>query len=241
MGTLFTIPNLLTCLNLVCGVSAIIATCNRTPEVAVFLVCISLIADFLDGFAARLLGVSSPIGKELDSLADVITFGALPGIIMVYLLAETDADYEKMRAIPFYAYLGILISAFSALRLAKFNLDERQSGVFYGLATPANTIFILSLWLIKYFHPDSILTSIFTTKIVLLIVIPVSCYLLISEIKLIAFKFKTMSLKDNFWKWLIIGVSVLLLLGFQLRGLLFVIPVYILLSVIGEKVSGKRR
>lgn len=240
MRQLINIPNLLTCLNLLCGTAAIIATCNRHIESAVFLVCISLIADFLDGFTARLLGISSPVGKELDSLADVVTFGVLPGIILFYLLAENHSDYETTGTIPLYAYSGLMIGAFSALRLAKFNLDERQSSVFFGLATPANTIFVFSIWLIKYFHPDSAVSVMLTSTPALLILIPVLSYLLISELKLVAFKFKTMSLKDNFWKWMIIGVSLLLVLIFQLKGLVFVIPSYILLSVVGEKISKKK-
>ncbi len=240
MRQLINIPNLLTCLNLVCGAAAIIATCNRHIESAAFLVCISLIADFLDGFSARLLKISSPVGKELDSLADVVTFGVLPGIVMFFLLAESSSDYEKTGEIPLYAYSGLIIGAFSALRLAKFNLDERQASVFFGLATPANTIFVFSIWLVKYFHPDSLLSGFFASAPVLFLLIPLLSYLLISELKLVAFKFKTLSLKENFWKWAIIGASVLLVLIFQLRGLVFVIPLYIVLSILGEKVSKKK-
>lgn len=227
---MFNIPNLLTSLNLFCGILAIIVTIT-TQDIflASCLIIISLIADFLDGFAARALKVASGIGKELDSLADCVTFGVFPGVVMTLLIGKSySADFHWELGLPF---VGIIICVFSALRLAKFNLDERQSDCFYGLATPANTIFVLSLWLIKVYYPDSYITQLFHKTEILLLFVPVLSYLLISELRLIAFKFKDFSWDKNKYRFIVVILALLLLGIFQLLALPFVVLMYILVSV----------
>lgn len=235
---LFSIPNLLTCLNLLCGIGAIIAVFHRDIVTTMILVAISLVADFLDGFVARLMKISSPIGKELDSLADMVTFGVVPAVTMVFLLGQIY-QYESSKEIPYPAYIGLMIGVFSALRLAKFNLDERQSDCFYGLATPANTLFILSLWIVKHYHPNAFITQVFTHPIALFVIVPISCIMLIADIKLIAFKFKNMTWKDNQWKYILLIACVLLLLIFRIQALPLLVPVYIGISLISEQFKNK--
>lgn len=230
---LFTIPNLLTCLNLVCGVAAIICAVHREVEYASLLIGISLVADFLDGFMARLLKVSGPVGKELDSLADVISFGAFPGVVMVYLLAESKTEGTFAGEIPWFAWSGLIIAAFSALRLAKFNLDTRQTDCFLGLATPANTIFILSIWIVKDHYPDTMIATFASQIYTLFAIIPIVSYLLISEVKLIAFKFKDLSFANNKFRFILMALCLVLLAVFRVKALPFLVPLYILVSIVG--------
>ena len=151
------IPNLLTLGNLFSGtVATIFAVQGKFTEAALFVV-IGILFDFLDGFAARLLNVSGELGKQLDSLADMVTFGVVPGFIMARLIQESlgldfpPREVFSTEVLPYYLF-GFLIPIFSAFRLAKFNLDTRQSDAFYGVPTPANTILILSFWLILVRH-----------------------------------------------------------------------------------------
>jgi len=159
------IPNFITCLNLLCGCIGIVLAFEGNLVWSAYLVGIAAVLDFLDGFTARILKVHSAIGKQLDSLADMVTFGVLPGVVMFNLLEQAyfyelfseywtplPNDFREMwydtRSINFVPYLAFLIPVFSAIRLAKFNLDSRQSDSFIGLPTPANSIFICSLVLI---------------------------------------------------------------------------------------------
>lgn len=237
---LFTIPNLLTCLNLTCGVLAIIGFCTGNQETAPILIGISLVADFLDGFVARLLKINSPIGKELDSLADVVTFGVFPGVVMMYLLAETypSGDFFKMREIPNLAFWAILwIPAFSALRLAKFNLDERQSDCFYGLNTPATTIFVLSLWLVHHYRPEYLPKENATVFWSLFVLTPILGFLLISELKLLAFKFKNFTWQDNKWRFMVLITAVILIASLGLIGIPLAVISYILISLLSSYIK----
>ncbi len=232
---LFTLPNLLTCLNLTCGVLAIICFCTSKQEAAPILVAISLVADFLDGFVARALKINSPIGKELDSLADVVTFGVFPGVVMLYLLAETypSGDFFKLKEIPTLAFWAILwIPSFSALRLAKFNLDERQSDCFFGLNTPANTIFVLSLWLVHHFRPEYLPKENAIAFWGLFALTPILAFLLVSELKLLAFKFKNLSWQDNKYRFLVLIVGGMLIASLGLLGIPLAVVAYILISLL---------
>src|ERR1041385_167819 len=157
---LFTIPNLFTLGNLLCGCAAIICAVDHNLKWSAYLVGIACVFDFFDGFLARVMKINSPIGKQLDSLADMVTFGVVPGIVMFELLClalsyQNPAlhvwgyDYESFfHRFPLLSFVAFLIPLFSALRLAKFNVDTRQENSFIGLPTPANSIFICSLPLI---------------------------------------------------------------------------------------------
>lgn len=218
------IPNLLTCGNLFSGCVGIVYAFNGDLKAVAFFVIISGVFDFFDGLAARLLHVKSEIGKELDSLADVISFGFLPGVIMYQLLKINSAD-------AFLPYLGFLITVFSALRLAKFNIDTRQSEDFIGLNTPMNTFFIISL---PYLIGD--LTWINNIYVLLAIILIVS-FLLVSEIKLFSMKIKNLKWTPNKYKFIFLIISFVLLAFLKFAALPIILILYILFSQIHFKYS----
>ena len=187
------IPNTITCCNLISGCVATVFALFGDAELALLFIILGAVFDFFDGMTARVLGVSSPIGKELDSLADDVTFGVAPASILFWFLGIVDypSFLEEWRgAIPFLAYI---IAAFSALRLAKFNLDTRQTTSFIGLPTPANALFWGSL--IVGFGQQMLACS-FSLPL-LLIGILVSSWLLVAEIPMFALKFKHWGFKGN--------------------------------------------
>ena len=213
------IPNFLTCMNLVVGVLGCISIIKGDLWNPIYFVLICGFFDFLDGFAARLLHVKSEIGKQLDSLADMVSFGMLPAVYMQSMIAsQPDCLYTAL------SYLGILIAPFSALRLAKFNIDDRQSEQFIGLPTPANAIMITSLTFLPF--------ALNTWGLVALSI--VSCYLLISPLPMLALKFSSYDFKSNFLKYAMVACFVILLILFGINGVSYLIPLYILLSIIGN-------
>lgn len=189
---------------------------------AAYFVWVACVFDFFDGFAARMLKVSSPIGKELDSLADVVSFGVLPAMVMYKMLSESSSS----EVIPF---IGFMIAMFSALRLAIFNVDETQSDSFKGLNTPANTLFITSLPLLH----GSVGDWLFLPTTLILITVVFS-FLLVSRIEIFALKFKNFSWADNKIRFTFLGLSVLLLITLQIIAIPLIILLYIGLSL-GEK------
>lgn len=223
------IPNTITCCNLICGCVATGFAFNGDYRSAFLFIILGAVFDFFDGFAARLLHVSSAIGKELDSLADDITFGFAPATIVYSLLC----DY-----LPFewwgLAYGAFLIAAFSALRLAKFNLDERQSLGFIGLPTPANALFwgALALQLDGMTFPAS--HSLYIAAAIALGVV-FSCWILVSEVPMFALKFKQYGWKGNELRYSFVGVSALLLAVLGWAGFSAVVVLYVILSVLTQK------
>ena len=218
------IPNLLTCANLFTGCVGIVYAFNGDLKTVAFFVIISGIFDFFDGFAARLLHVKSEIGKELDSLADVISFGFLPGVIMFQLL-KINSTYEYL------PYAGFLITVFSALRLAKFNIDTRQTEDFIGLNTPMNTFFIISL---PYLIDDlAWLSNIY----VLLSIILIVSYLLVSELKLFSMKINNLKWSPNKFKFIFLIISLVLLAFLKFAALPIILILYIIFSQIHFKYS----
>ena len=210
------IPNAITCGNLLSGCIGIVYAFNGDLKSVAFFVLISGILDFFDGFAARLLNVKSEIGKELDSLADVISFGFLPAVILFQMLQNLQMGN--------WAYLGFSIAIFSALRLAKFNVDTRQTEDFIGLNTPTNTFFIISLpWLIVDF-------PIINNVYLIIGVIIVTSFLLVSEIKLFSLKFKGLSWEANKYKFILIIISIVLLSFIKFAAIPIILVLYILFS-----------
>ena len=220
MKNLFNLPNVLTLCNLICWCLAIFLVFDLRFFDALGLMLLAAVFDFFDGFAARLLKISSPIGKQLDSLADVVTFGVLPGMIVFHYLKFNSFNLSV---------IALLIPVFSALRLAKFNVDERQSSGFIGLPTPANALFFASL----------VLLDVPYLKEIVLICIPLFCYFMIAEIPLFALKFKNFSFKGNEIKYLFLLLSLVLILVVQLQAMPFIILSYLLLSVINNRVARK--
>ena len=224
------IPNTITCCNLVSGCIATYYAFQSNYLMALLFIIIGAVFDFFDGMTARLLHVSSPIGKELDSLADDITFGFAPSAIVFSFLNSFHIH------LPFVPFLAFLIAAFSALRLAKFNLDERQALGFIGLPTPANALFWGALianlnfhrWLEPYMIPNFWLY-------VILVLIPISCYLLVSEIPMFALKFKTWGWKGNEVKYIFLLTCIPLLYLLGTLGIAAIIAWYVVLSVITNR------
>jgi len=231
------IPNTLTSLNLACGCIAVLSFLNHYYYLGVLLIFVSTIADFFDGFVARLLKVQSNLGKELDSLADMVSFGFVPGTIVYVALCKACSlsgfsdIIEKKNYIPF---LGFLITVFSGLRLAKFNIDTRQSNSFIGLPTPANTLFFLTIpliWLNPSIERDLWYETLITNKIFLISSILIFSYLLVAEIPLIALKFKGFGLKHNIFRYSIILLGLISILIFGYLAIPIILILYILLSI----------
>jgi CDP-diacylglycerol--serine O-phosphatidyltransferase len=219
------LPNALTLGNLFCGFAGIICSFIRPDLPTAWFVWAACLFDFLDGFAARALKVTSPIGKELDSLADVVSFGVLPSIFIYRLLDSNGAGY--------FAWSAFALAAMAALRLAKFNTDTRQSYGFIGLPTPAHALFITGiLFLIDYAGLQS-----YTLQIGLGAVGAMS-WLMVSEISLPALKFKSFSWKENKLTWIIPAGSLILIVLMKEAGIPASILFYILISLIYPS-SGK--
>lgn len=233
------IPNTITLLNLLSGSVAAILAVEGLLITAAALVGLAAVFDFFDGFIARLLHVKSEIGKELDSLADVISFGLTPSVILFIMIRENAGIQPQSGVLSFLPYTALLIAAFSALRLAKFNLDTRQSTSFLGLPTPANAMFIVSL---PFFAgsqaiQDAGLLSMVAGNIYFqLALIPVSCFLLVSEIPLFGLKFANgFSIKANKLKYALLVGSLITILIFKWAGIPLIIVLYILISSFAGK------
>ena len=218
------IPNALTCANLLCGCVGIIEVFHSNILLSCGLIVLAAVFDFLDGFLARLLKVTSTIGKELDSLADVVTFGVLPAFIVYQLLLQSIPDLSGIAT----AYWALAIAVFSALRLAKFNTDPRQHESFIGVPTPANALLIASLPLIVRFHPEWEPYIVNTTH--LLLFTALMSYLLVAELPLFAFKFKAFGFKGNEVKYIFLGVSLVALALLDVRAVPLIVALYVLFS-----------
>jgi len=237
------IPNSISLLNLLSGSVAVTEAIQGRLTNAAILIVLASIFDFFDGFAARLLHVKSDIGKELDSLADVISFGLAPSLMLMSLIRQNDAITTTGVIAPYLPYTALLIAAFSGLRLAKFNIDERQTESFIGLPTPANAFFILSLPFIIAGDASGqfgLLSKIAGSLPFQLALIPVSCYLLNSEIKLFALKFAHgFGFSANRIRYLFLLLALVLLLLFRYAGIPLVILSYLLISVLNKHENNK--
>ncbi|PDP83480.1 CDP-diacylglycerol--serine O-phosphatidyltransferase [Prevotella intermedia] len=225
------IPNTITCCNLISGCVAIAFAFSGNVELSFTWIIIGAVFDFFDGMSARLLNVSSPIGKELDSLADIVTFGVAPSTILFSELSVMSypAILEPLRSIlPFTAYI---MAAFSALRLAKFNLDERQALGFIGLPTPANALFWGSLIIGagKWLEATPFMVFFLLGGIL------ISSWLMVSEIPMFALKFKEWGWKGNQVKYIFLLTCIPLLVIFGLTGLAIIIAWYVIISYIIKK------
>lgn len=221
------IPNTITALNLVCGCLSIIAALQGELTQASLFIGAAVVLDFFDGFTARALKVSSDIGKQLDSLADVVSFGVAPGMIFFTLAGQcfSPSGFCINRYIPF------LIPVFSAVRLANFNIDTRQSDSFIGVPTPANAIFIASIPFILQ-HDTYGLSGLFQHPYFLTLFPFISAYMLVAELPLLALKFKNFAWKGNEFRFILIISSVLCGVLFHYLGIAIAILLYILISII---------
>lgn len=223
------IPNALTLLNLVCGALASLSIFEGNYSHVAGWILLGGVLDFWDGFLARRLGSDRELGKQLDSLADVVTFGLVPGLVMRRMLLDSlaGADWGHPAAYIWVANLGLLITAASALRLAKFNLNA-STDHFVGLPTPANTFFIVSLWLAGKDY--SFLGFLLDNTFFLLLITGLSCWMMNARVKLIALKFKTLKYHENRSKYALLICSVALIAAFTYFGVALSIILYIFMS-----------
>lgn len=222
------IPNSITCCNLISGCIATYNAFLGDIRMALLWIIVGAVFDFFDGMSARLLKVSSPIGKELDSLADDITFGFAPSAIIFYELSIMEYPSELLMLKPYLPYFAFVMAAYSALRLAKFNLDERQSLGFIGLPTPANALF----WGALFVGEQNFMESTAYMLPVVLLMICVSCWLLIAEVPMFALKFKQWGWKGNEVKYIFLISCLPLLMIFGITAFSIIIAWYVVLSVV---------
>ena len=220
------IPNLLTISNLICGCIALYFTFHNNLVLAAYIIGLAAIFDFLDGAAARLLKVSNSMGKELDSLADMVSFGVVPGSVVFHLLEASTLSA--------YSFVALTIPVFSAYRLAKFNVDERQNENFIGLPTPANCLIFVSLPLITTFHGESMIASVIEMPEVLIALTLLLSLALISELPLFSLKFKNLKYADNKLRFFFIGIAILLLALIQFSAIPLIVLLYLILSIISS-------
>jgi CDP-diacylglycerol---serine O-phosphatidyltransferase len=233
------IPNFVTLLNLLSGCVSIIFAFNGHLALAAWFIGLAAIFDFLDGTLARLLNARSPIGLQLDSLADVISFGVAPGFIVFHLIQNSAGfHFLLLSDISLVSFAAFLIPAFSALRLAKFNIDDRQTDSFIGLPTPANALFFASLPLVYLQAANAGHQAIVNLlqNIPLLLIITVICsLLLVAPIPLLAFKFKTYSLPDNLLRYVFILTALILFFTIKFYAVPLLIVLYVLISLFSQK------
>lgn len=225
------IPNTITSLNLISGCIATIFAVTGNPVLALLFIILGAVFDFFDGMTARLLGVSSPIGKELDSLADCVTFGFTPSALIFYMLQILDYPGPMEFARPYLPYIAFIMAAFSALRLAKFNLDERQTSSFIGLPTPANALF----WGSLIVGGKESLTNCHWSAIIIIILMFVMSYLLIAEIPMFSLKFKHWNWSENKLRWSFIISCIPLFVIFKFSAFAVIIAWYVVLSIASGK------
>ncbi|CAM3899795.1 phosphatidylcholine/phosphatidylserine synthase [Flavobacterium cucumis] len=239
------IPNAITLLNLSTGLLAIIAIFRGYFDEAFIFVCLGIFLDFWDGFLARKFNVAGPLGVQLDSLADMVTCGVVPGLMMFRLfedIQQTQPEYmltEETFYMGFVPYLGFLITIASCYRLANFNIDTRQTDSFIGLPTPANALVIMSIPMIQYANDFEILTAVLYNPYVLLVITLISAYILNAEIPLFSLKIKEFT-------WAKYKMQILFLIGsllsFFILGFVaipLIIISYVLVSIISNKMTSK--
>ena len=228
------IPNLFTMLNLFCGCVALVMVADYKFDLAFYFVCLGIFFDFFDGFFARKFGVAGPLGVQLDSLADMVTSGVVPGFVMLCLLS--NKNYSTFNYLP---YVGFIITLGACYRLAKFNIDERQSDSFFGLPTPANALFITSLPLIIVNFTNTIVAEYLCNNWVLLTITFLSTYIMNAEIPLFSLKIKDFSFAKYKLQIFFLAISVLMLIFLQILAVPLIIIIYVLLSVINNMVNKK--
>ncbi|MGE5425164.1 MAG: CDP-diacylglycerol--serine O-phosphatidyltransferase [Syntrophothermus sp.] len=241
MNTRQYVPNTITAMNLVSGMISVTETMNGNFVKASLFIFIAAVFDFFDGSAARWLNVRSEMGKQLDSLADVVSFGVAPGLIM-YSLLRVNCEggcnlLEKLHIIPYFA---MLIPVCAAIRLAKFNIDTRQEVNFIGLPTPANAIFFASIPLILFLPSNALVSLKFmpdlmgSTRVLGILTVFFS-YLMVSDFRIFSMKMKSISWKENQERYILLILSVLLIILFSFQAIPLIIGSYLLLSLIFQK------
>jgi CDP-diacylglycerol--serine O-phosphatidyltransferase len=239
------IPNTITLLNLLAGLLALIHAFNGNYNEAFSLVCLGIFFDYWDGFFARIWKVQSPIGLQLDSLADMVTSGVVPGLVMYKMLADIQENQSQynltedtyyMGVVP---YLGFLITIASCYRLAKFNIDTRQTDSFIGLPTPANALLIMSIPMIQFHSEFEWLVDFLSNPYVLVGVTVLSSYLLNAEIPLFSLKVKSFSWEKYKMQVVFLILSLILIVLLEFIAIPIIILLYVILSVVNNAIGKK--
>lgn len=238
------IPNIITIFNLLCGCIAAVYAFKDELIFAGIFVALGIVFDFFDGLAARLLKVAGELGKQLDSLADMVTSGVVPGIVMCQLLADATGHSSSLFSVDDelawstatslfkeITFLGFLITAASAYRLARFNIDTRQTDSFIGVPTPANAILIISLGIIAQITTNDIVFNILSNPYILILITLLSCFILNVELPLFALKFKNFRWRGNEIRWIFIILCVVILILLNIYAVPCIILLYILMSM----------
>lgn len=225
MRVIKSIPNMLTLANLFCGCVAVTYALSGDAVTAFWFVVAAAVFDFFDGFAARLLKAHSPIGADLDSLADMVSFGVAPSAVLFILGLE---------------WFGFVVALFSALRLAKFNTDQRQTTEFIGLPTPANALFFMSIGYIVMSSSGSYLANVFSTRWFIYLLAATFSLLMVSEIRMFSLKFKSFRFGDNALRYSFIAVSAVLAAVLGVSAIPFVIVLYIIMSLARNLLSVRK-
>jgi CDP-diacylglycerol--serine O-phosphatidyltransferase len=239
------IPNTITLLNLLAGLLALIHAFNGNYNEAFSLVCLGIFFDYWDGFFARIWKVQSPIGLQLDSLADMVTSGVVPGLVMYKMLAdiqENQSQYnltEETYYMGVVPYLGFLITLASCYRLAKFNVDTRQTDSFIGLPTPANALLIMSIPMIQFHSEFEWLVDFLSNPYVLVGVTVLSSYLLNAEIPLFSLKVKSFSWEKYKMQVVFLIISLILIVLLEFIAIPIIILLYVILSVVNNTMYKK--
>lgn len=255
---MFNLPNLFTAANLLSGCIAIILTFSGRVDLAPFAIFAGALFDFLDGFIARKLGLMGEMGKQLDSLADMVTFSLAPGMIMFVILVSLGSDSLTPVTVQnwvddfiggntsnYYPLIALVIPFFSLFRLAKFNLDTRQTESFIGLPTPANTLFFMSYPLVMFYSDDGsevmrIVTDFLFYPICISIFILGMSLLLVSEIPLFSLKFKSFGIKGNEIRYAFLLISLTFIIIFKAWSLALIVFLYLVLSIVENYVLKKK-
>lgn len=229
------IPNTITSLNVFAGCISITFAFKGQLEMAAYFIFIAAVFDFFDGFTARLLDAYSQMGKELDSLADIVSFGVAPAMIVYQIFLSQMGNYDLPPFLmKYFPLLAFLIVIFSNLRLAKFNIDERQHLTFIGLATPPNAIFFAFLIFLTHKEYLSFLYEYSQNIWILLALVIIFSLLLVAEIPMFSLKLKSKKFSDYKIQYVFLGISLVLLITLQLAAISIIIIVYILLSIINN-------
>lgn len=246
------LPNIITLLNLLCGVlSIVVMTVYHNMTMAALLIVLGAVFDFFDGMTARLFKMSSPIGKELDSLSDIVTFGVAPAIMTSLILIEQKQDFSFLSILGgIICFVPIIMAILSSYRLAKFNLDKRQSSAFIGLATPANAFFWLSIPIIKFVYENNtnlwsfkhfcIYDNIYSILLCPYVILPLSiimAIILISEIPMFSLKFHDFKWQSNKIRFIFLIISATLIILINVYALPIIIIFYIILSIVDNQIK----
>lgn len=222
------VPNMITLCNLLSGVGAVLFALRGELKYSLVLIILGACFDFFDGMIARLLKVSGPVGKELDSLADLITFGFAPSAMLYYVMSHLPQVHYVSAWEQICPYLAFLMVAASAMRLAKFNVDERQTTEFIGLPTPANALF----WGALLVSAPPVLLQCTFAQLVLLVGVLLACWVLNAEIPMFSLKFHNLSWKDNSLRFLFLIAAIGLIVCFYLPGISYAIVLYVIVSIV---------